>query len=196
MVDALEHRINAGELQLYCVDSIDGEALYSEQIPPPERIQRHLRYEAYIRDEVLPFSAVKNPNSKLIAHGCSLGAYHAMNIALRHPGMFHKVVALSGRYDLTQQLGPYRALFDGFYNDQIYFNNPSHFLPQIQDEAILRQLRRMEIIFVIGQEDAFLRNNQELSQRMTEKKIPHEFYIWEGEAHRPRIWREMVRCYL
>lgn len=196
MVAALQDKIEAGLLQLFCVDSIDRESLYANWAIPADRMKRHLDYENYILTEVAPFSARINPHFTLIAHGCSLGGYHAMNIALRHPDRFGKVVALSGRYDLTETIGSFRGLFDGHYDDLVYFNNPLHYLPRISDETLLAKLRQMEIVFVIGKEDIFLENNRKLSQALREKNIPHTFTIWEGEAHRAREWRQMVRWYL
>jgi esterase/lipase superfamily enzyme len=196
MVDALKDKIEAGYLQLYCVDSIDRESLYADWAVPPDRMKRHLDFEKYILEEVAPFTAAKNPNYALIAHGCSLGAYHAMNIALRHPDRFAKIVAFSGRYDLTYSVGSFRGLFDDHYDDLVYFNTPTHFLPNIEDKALLDHLRHTEIVFVIGKEDAFQENNQTLSEQLKEKNIPHEFVLWEGEAHRPFYWRRMVRFFL
>jgi esterase/lipase superfamily enzyme len=196
MVEALRAKIDAGYIQLFCVDSIDKESLYADWSRPGDRMRRHLDYEKYILQEVAPFTASKNPNYTLIAHGCSLGAYHAMNIALRHPECFGKVVSLSGRYDLTECVGSFRGLFDGYYDDDIYFNNPSHFLPCLNDETILGAIRRMEIVLVIGEEDSFLKNNEKFSQTMRDRCISHQFVRWEGEAHRPRCWRQMVRHYL
>ena len=196
MVEALREKIERGLLQLYCIDSIDRESLYADWMVPADRMKRHTDYENYVLCEVAPFSAKRNPDVTLIAHGCSLGAYHAMNITLRHPERFGKVVALSGRYDLTANIGSFRGLFDGHYDEHVYFNNPSHFLPGLHDAAILAQLRSTEIVFAIGQEDAFVENNRGLSEMMTAKHLPHQFTVWEGEAHRPRAWRQMVRFYL
>lgn len=196
MVEVLKDKIEAGHLQLFCVDSIDRESLYADWAVPADRMKRHLDYENYILREVAPFSASLNPDFTLIAHGCSLGAYHAMNITLRHPHRFGKVVALSGRYDLTEEVGSFRGLFDGYYDDLVYFNNPSHYLPRLEDGATLEQLRRLQIVFVIGKDDTFYENNKQLSEVMTAKGIPHTFTVWDGEAHRAREWRKMVRWYL
>ena len=196
MVAALEPKIEAGELQLYCLDSIDRQSLYADWARPEDRMQRHLDYERYILDEVVPFTEKRNTSSLLAAHGCSLGAFHAMNIALRHPKVFTRIVAFSGRYDLTESVGSFRGLFDGHYDETIYFNTPTHFLPNLADEALLTQLRQLEIIFTIGRDDAFFENNLRLTEILTAKAIPHDFYIWDGEAHRPRYWRPMARLYL
>lgn len=196
LVQALQQRILEGSLQLYCVDSVDAESLYCTSIPPTQRIRRHLQYESYILGEVLPFSQYMNPGSALVAHGCSLGAYHAANIAFKYPHLFHKLVALSGRYDLTLAPGPYRDLFDGYYDQTIYFNNPSHYLPRLSDPVLLNDLRRMEITLVIGEEDAFVENNHQLHLVLQDRQIPHRYFVWQEEAHRARYWREMVNLYL
>jgi esterase/lipase superfamily enzyme len=138
----------------------------------------------------------RNPDPTLIAHGCSLGAYHAVNLACRHPARFKKVVALSGRYDLTLSVGSFRDLFDGYYDETIYYHTPSHFMPQLTDAALLEALRRMEITLVIGADDVFLENNVQFSGVLNSQRIEHRLHIWEGEAHRPRYWREMIAQYL
>jgi esterase/lipase superfamily enzyme len=120
---------------LFCVDSVDAESLYSVLRPPHERIRRHQQYEQYILQEVLPLSRLKNPEPFMIAHGCSLGAYHAVNIAFRHPHLFGKVVALSGRYDLSSPVAEFRCLFDQYYDNDIYYHTPNHYVPNLHDEA-------------------------------------------------------------
>ena len=99
MVANLGDMIERGDLQLYCIDSVDGESFYNGWAHPGGRIHRHIQYEEYILNEVLPLSRQKNPNPFMISHGCSFGAYHAVNIAFRHPHLFGRVLALSGKYD-------------------------------------------------------------------------------------------------
>ena len=47
-------QIEEGSRQLWCVDSVDGESWYAGHRPPSERVRRHLDYERYLVDEVLP----------------------------------------------------------------------------------------------------------------------------------------------
>ena len=96
LVGALSHKIEQGQLQLYCVDSVDEESFYCFWSRPGDRVHRHRRYEDYVLHEVLPLMGAKNPHPCVIAHGCSFGAFHAVNLAFRHPQAFHKVAALSG----------------------------------------------------------------------------------------------------
>lgn len=196
LVEALRPKIDAGHLQLFCVDSIDAESFYCDWCRPEERIKRHLQFERYILDEVLPLTEAENPDSPLIAHGCSLGAYHALNIAFRHPELFIKVVSLSGRYDLNMNAGSYRDLFDGYHDEEIYFNNPSHYVPNLAEGEVLDNIRKLEIIIATGEADILADNNRHLSHALWEKGIWHRFDVWEGEAHRAKYWREMVPLYL
>lgn len=196
IVDRLRNKIEAGQIQLYCVDSIDHETFYCFWRRPQDRIQRHLFFEDYILNEIMPFMALKNPHPCVIAHGCSLGAYHAANIAFRHPHLFKKLVAFSGRFDLTLEVECFRNLFDGYYDDHVYFNTPTHFLPNLSSESQLKHLRQMDINLVIGKDDPFLQNNHELSRILAGKSIRHALYEWEGRAHQGHYWRRMAPLYI
>lgn len=195
LVDALRERLETGAIQLYCVDSVDSEGLYCWDIPPRARIERHNAFEQYILQEVVPLTLAKNAHSSLVSHGCSIGAYHAVNIALRHPSYFSRVVALSGRYDLTKPVETYPDLFGGYYDDDIYFHIPNHFVPNLHDEHVLSYLRDTEIKLAVGEKDWFRESNEELSRSLWAKGIWHTLDYWDGKAHQAKYWREMVRSY-
>jgi esterase/lipase superfamily enzyme len=207
LVDALRHSIEGGYIRLFCVDGVDSESLYCHCAPPPARVNRHLQYERYIIQEVIPLmlsekmlsenpTRSENGAPSLIVHGCSIGAYHAMNLALRHPSLFCKIVALSGRYDLTRPFGPFTDLFSGHYDQDVYLNTPNHFLPNLRDPCFLDPMRRMDITLAVGEQDPFHESNRVLSHSLAAQNIPHRLAIWPGEAHRARYWREMVPHYL
>lgn len=195
VIEAMRKPIEQGRLQVYCLDSIDQESFYCNWCHPSGRINRHVEYEQYVMEEVLPFSFIENSNNYVISAGCSLGAYHAVNIALKYPQIFKKTLGMSGRYDLTKPLGVFRDLFDGYFDENIFNNMPSLYIPKISEERS-EQLRKMEIILVIGKEDIFFENNLDLSTALKEKQIPHHLYIWNEEAHKPKFWKEMVKLYL
>ncbi|MER2492975.1 esterase family protein [Catenovulum sediminis] len=196
MPQQLKKKIEEGKLQLYCVDGIDGESFYCFWAHPSGRIARYIAYENYILQEVLPFMDKKNPSQDTVSHGCSLGAFHAANIAFRHPDKFNKLVAFSGRFDLTLNVEYFRDLFDGYYSEDVYFNTPTHFLPNLECEKTLNQLREMEITLVIGEEDPFYENNRVMSSILDSKQIDHCLYIWAERAHRGYYWRRMAPLYL
>ena len=196
VIDALQRKIEAGALQVFCLDSIDRESFYSKSIHPSARIIRHLQYEQYVLHEVLELVKTLNPHPSLIAAGCSLGAYHAANIAFKYPTIFHKVVGLSGRYDLTTQMEHFEDLFEGYRDENIYYNMPGQFIPNLQDQELIRQLKALEIIFVVGEKDVFLDNNKLLSEALWQKGIWNALHIWDGESHKARYWKYMVQLYL
>ena len=196
IVETLKHKIEAGHIQLFCIDSIDHETFYCFWRQPQDRIRRHMHFEDYVLQEVIPFMDAKNPHPCTIAHGCSLGAYHAANIAFRHPQLFKKLVAFSGRFDLTLELEHFRDLLDGYYDDSVYFHTPSHYLPNLTHHDQLNLLRQMDITLVIGKEDPFLGNNQELSHVLNQKGIRHAYYEWDGRAHQGQYWRQMAKLYI
>jgi esterase/lipase superfamily enzyme len=196
VIDALRRKIEAGYIQVYCLDSVDKESFYAKQLHPAERILRHFQYEKYVLSEVLDLVQKKNPHSTAIAAGCSLGAWHAINLAFKYPHLFHKVVGLSGRYDLTVSLDHFDDLFDGFRDESIYYNMPSQYIPNLSDPVLIQQLRALEIIFVVGEKDIFLENNQTLSNSLWSKNIWNALHLWDGESHKARYWRHMVQIYL
>lgn len=196
LVQSLRPKIEAGQLQLFCVEGLADETFYCWWRHPADRIRRYTQYEDYLLHEVLPFMAHRNRHECTISHGCSLGAFYAANIAFRHPHLFRKLAAFSGRYDLTLSVEHFGNLFDGYYDENIYFNTPCHFLPNLTDPGRLDALRRMDIVLAIGKEDPFLGNNHHLSRILWEKGIPHALHEWEGRAHQGYYWRKMAPLYV
>ncbi len=196
IVGALREKIQAGHLQLYCVEGLAGESFYGYGQHPADRMARHAALEEYILNEVLPLMAQKNGHDCTIVHGCSLGAFEAASLAFRHPHLFRKLVAFSGRYDLTLAVESFGDLFSGYYDDNVYFRMPSHFLPGLQDDWRLDRLRQMEIVLTIGDEDPFLDNNRHLSRVLAEKGVHHQLHVWQGRAHRAGAWRKMAGIYI
>src|SRR5690242_19797550 len=104
MIGVLSGKLEGGELQLFCPDSVDTESWYNKGAHPYHRVQRHLQYERYVVNELLPFIRWKNPAQLLAVTGCSFGGYHAVNFALKHPDAVSHCVAMSGAYDIHQFL--------------------------------------------------------------------------------------------
>jgi len=196
VIDALRKKIESGIIQVYCLDSVDRESFYAKDLHPAQRITRHLDYEQYVLQEVLPLVQHLNPHPSVIAAGCSLGAYHAANLAFKYPTLFHKMVGLSGRYDLTTSMEHFDDLFDGYVDENIYFNMPGRFIPNLADPQLIALLKSMEIILVVGERDVFLENNKALSNALWNKGIWNALHLWDGESHKARYWRHMVQLYL
>jgi len=196
VVASLADKVDAGLLQLYCIEGLARETFYDAGRPPADRIRRHAAFEDYILNEVLPLMAWTNPHDCTMAMGCSLGAFQAASLVLRHPHLFRKLVAFSGRFDLTMKVEGFDDLFDGYYSDDIYFHTPTHFLPGLACEWRLEKLRQLDIVLTVGKDDPFLDNNLRLSRLLDEKSVRHRLHFWDGRAHRARAWREMAPLYV
>lgn len=196
IVGALQDQIYRGELQLFCIDSIDAESFYNLWVHPSTRIHRHLQYEQYVLQEVLPLMRLKNDGDYFEVAGCSMGAYHAVNLAMKHPALFKKVVGMSGRYDLTRQIADFKDLFDGYHDENVYFNMPQQFIANLDDAQTLDAIRNIEIIMAVGETDPFFSNNLEFSGVLWNKEVANQLHIWNNYAHRPRYWKQMVQLYL
>jgi esterase/lipase superfamily enzyme len=188
MVGALEAKLDQGLIQLFCPDSVDAESWYNRAVPPRQRVARHLDYERYILDEYVPFIRTRNPGPLLVT-GTSFGAFQAVNFAFRHPSVVSKVVGLSGRYDI-------KGFMDGYFDDDVYFNSPVDFLPNLADAAYLEPLRRMQIILASGEHDIALTSTRLVSETLTAKGVPNELAIWWGRNHDWPLWREAIPHYL
>jgi len=189
MMEALGEHLERGWLQVFCVDSVDAESWYAKWKHPHDRSVRQFQYEDYVVREVLPFTQSRNGDPFLIATGASFGAYHAINIGFRHPHLFGRVIGLSGLYDIREQT-------DGYYDDTIAANNPSHYVSTLHDHAHLEAMRRMDIILATGHDDSFVENNRYLSRALWEKGVGNALRLWDGWAHDWPWWRDMIRLYV
>lgn len=191
MVAALAAKIQAGHLQLFCVDSVDAESWYNTQIPPRLRVARHQQYERYVLDEVVPVVRDRNSHASLLAMGCSLGGYHAANIALRHPETITGFVSLSGAFDLT-------GFLDGYYDQDCYFNLPLHYVANLTDPWYLERFKRNHnYVLATGWDDQCLGQNQSLDALLTAKAIPHQLAVWDAKgSHDWPTWQRMAKQYL
>jgi esterase/lipase superfamily enzyme len=190
MIAALAPPIDAGHLQLYCLDSVDRESWYNKSVPPRARLARHMQYEEYVLAEVLPLIRQRNPEPRLVALGCSFGGYHAVNMALRHPDIFTGLLSISGAFDVS-------GFLHGYYDQDSYYNLPTHYLPNLTDPWFLDRYRANRYVLATGWDDHCLAQNQELDRILSGKQIPHQFHIWDSfNSHDWPTWQRMVREYL
>lgn len=189
MMNTLGDQLERGWLQIACVDSVDAESWYARWRHPGERVWRHLQYEQYLLDEVLPLMWHKNQNPFLITTGASFGAYHAVNFALRHPFLVSRTLGMSGIYSVD-------AWTDGYHDDNIYYNSPCDFIPNEHDWARLEALRRMDIILAVGRDDGLRDNSERLSTALWNKGIGNALRLWDGWSHDWPYWHKMVALYI
>jgi esterase/lipase superfamily enzyme len=187
MIGALWHSLEAGRVHLFCVDSVDVESWYNRSIWPGDRIWRHVLYERYLMNEVIPLIRHKNWDSRLCVTGCSFGGYHAVNFAMRHPDWVTSCVSMGGAYDL-------HSFMRGYHDMNFYYNQPLDFLPNLTDHNTLEKIRRVNVVLATGEHDICLDDNIRLSQVMSAKALPHLLDIWGNRTgHDWPWWQQMAK---
>ena len=131
MVDAVSDLIEAGRVKLYCVDAFDHLTWSDRSVPLEERARRHELYESWITDQVMAAIGADSPGAAdIITTGCSLGAFHALNLTLKRADLFPVAICLSGNYDSAAWY-PW-----GERGDAAYFNNPADYLQHLDGEHL------------------------------------------------------------
>ena len=195
MIQAIEGFIEAGQIKLFAVDSIDSQSWSNWNAHPADRARRHQDYDQYIVQEVAPFirQHCANSEQKFMTTGCSMGAYHALNFLLRHPDVFDATIALSGVYNLKTFIGDY-------VDDNVYFNSPLAYLPGLNDPWYVDQYQQSDIIVCCGQgawEDAMLADTLELKHILEGKGLPAWIDIWGQDVnHDWPWWHKMMPFFL
>jgi len=190
MVHAVEGKLEAGALQLFCVDSVNGESWYNRDVPPRWRIARYMQYEEYVRNEVLPLVYQWNGSHAPITLGCSLGGYDAVCLALRHPSIFRGFLSMSGIFD------PSRFL-EGYYDEDVYFHSPTHFLPNLHDPHELAKYQGKMYVLATGDHDQCWEANARMADILRAKGISYRLDVWgDGTRHDWPWWQRMIQTYL
>jgi esterase/lipase superfamily enzyme len=193
MIDACADLLEAGRLIAVAVDGVDWQSWTNAAAPAADRARRHEDYHRYIVDEVVPFARGAGGGPSVWATGCSMGAYHAANVFFRRPDAFDGLIALSGLYQPRGFIGEYS-------DDNVYFNSPLYYLPNLDDAWHLERYRQGRIVFCCGQgawEGESLRDTRELQRILAAKGVPALFDYWGHEVeHHWYWWQKMLRHHL
>ena len=188
MVNALRPKLDSGELQLYCIDSIDQESWYNRQAHPQDRLNRQNAFDAYLALEAVPFVRNKSSWDRMGTTGCSFGGYHAINFALRHPDMVTYAVSMAGAFNIPQRF------LDGYYSDDAYFHAPLDYM-QNANGTQLDQIRGNYYVLADGNADPLFDQNVRLAHVLGVKHVPHVLDVWDGFGHDWPWWYSMAAKY-
>ncbi len=192
LLDSLQEHLNGGKIRVFSVDSINNESWLNNQMHPGNKAERHDQWNNYIFQEVIPYiKKATSAETPIVVAGASFGALHSMNLFLRRPDLINGVIAMSGVYNLMEYT-------KGFYNDKVYFNSPSHYIPNLEDHHLLETIRAGRIIVSTGSgayEDPGA--SRDFGGVLNSKNIPHELSIWGQEwTHDWPTWREMLPFFI
>ncbi len=193
MVDACGEILEAGRMRLVAVDGIDWQSWTNAAVAPAERARRHLDYDRYVMDELVPFVRKATGRGTMWVTGCSMGAFHASNFFFRRPDVFDGVIGLSGLYSAVSFIADQ-------WDDATYFNSPLQYLPGLRDPVFLDRYRRSTIAFGVGQgrwEEDCLADTRALETILREKGVPAWFDYWGADVdHDWSWWRKMLPYFL
>ena len=185
LIDSVKWYIDQGLVKIYCPDSVDKQSWYNKSIHPADRAKNHNWYDQYILNEVVDPIRNNHGFHKVAVAGASFGAYHALNFAFRHPDRVSHLFAMSGNYDI-------KSFVDGYYDDNIYFNNPIDFMANANDP----ELWKMNIVLGAGEWDICLEATKKMSDLLNSKGIKHWFDLRKWAEHDWPLWRQMFTHYL
>lgn len=145
MVEALRPLLDAGRMKLYCLDSWDGGSWYRHDLSLEDRARRHEAYERWLVDGVVPLVDHDcGGRQEMVLTGCSFGAFHAVNTALRRADLFPVALGMSGVYDVSVLGGGERGL-------SFYLNNPMDAVAGLGGEHLDWLRSRLSLQLVAGQ---------------------------------------------
>jgi esterase/lipase superfamily enzyme len=193
LMDHLSHFINSGKVKIFSVDSINNESWLNNHMEPRHKSIRHQQWNDYIYNEVVPFIRHKTSvETPIITCGASFGALHSMNLFLKRPDLINGVIAMSGVYDLTEYT-------KGHYDDDVYFNSPMHYMPNLTDHNILEQIRCSRNIHIATGSGSYEdpASSGRFARILYDKGINYELDVWGTEwTHDWPTWRAMLPHYI
>lgn len=195
MIEACRSFIDRGLIKFYTPDSVDNESWLAMNKSAADMGHAHNAYDNYIVHELVPLIRYESDwKGPMIATGCSMGGFHTVNFALRHPDLFDCSIALSGVYDARFFTGDY------FGTQSVYFNSPVDYLWAQNDEWFINQYRQNDFIISVGQgawEEPHVRDTLRLEEAFNAKGIPAWFDYWGHDvAHDWEWWRIQLPYFL
>lgn len=194
MIDALSPLLAAGRVKIYCPESNVSRS-FSGDGSLEERMLHHRAYERFVLETLVPFirEDCRLPDVRMVATGCSMGALYSALFTLKHPEVFRQALCLSGRYQ--------GARFGrGQYNDDLYFNDPLAFVPNLNGQELHRVRSNAHLILVVGtgaHEDGCIPETLAMARALRSKGIPHHLGVWGRDSrHDYDWWQRQARHYL
>lgn len=199
MIEELSELIDAGRIQLFCTDSVDGSSWYAHGADLAYRAERQSAFLNYVQQELLPYvlttSASSNEKAQLASHspqkpilaGCGAGATNATAALLQHPELYGGLLALSGAFDA-------RFYSDGFTNDEWLVSSPVDLVQKLSEQQC-KTLDELPLAFVCGQspDETGAETMRHMDELMAQLGIRASFEYWGFDvSHTWYWWKKMA----
>lgn len=185
LIESVRWFIEEGLVKIYCPDGIDSMSWYNKNIHPADRVRNHIYYDKFLHEELVPLCLNETGVPRVATAGCSFGGFHATNFAFRHPDVVKYVFNMGAAFDIKDQL-------NGFYNDDVYFNNPPDYIPDAWNDWY----NDLYVVLGTGEHDICLQANIQMANILSRKHIPHWLDIRQGANHDWPVWKGMFPHYL
>lgn len=193
LIDAIAPFIDSGKVKVFSINSINNDSWLNNEVHPKHKTYMHNQFNQYVYEEVVPFiRSNTGSDTPIIICGASFGALHGMNLFLKRPDLINGVIAMSGVYDLTEYS-------KGYFDDDVYFNSPQHYLPNLADHTTLEQIRSSSHIHIFSGSGPHEDPNagRSFASLLYNKGINYELDIWGHEwPHDWNTWRAVLPHYL
>ncbi|MDX1408262.1 MAG: alpha/beta hydrolase-fold protein [Saprospiraceae bacterium] len=185
LVESIRRYIEAGKVQVYCPDGVNKYSWYNKKVPPATRVRNHMWYDQFIREELVEKVRHQTPTGRVAVAGCSFGGYTASNFAFKYPDVVGWMISMSGSFDI-------KSFLDGYYDENVYFNNPVDYLPDLNHP----DLYRMGIILGTSDWDICKQANFDMSDLLHHKGVRHWLDVVPESPHDWPLWRHMFPKYV
>lgn len=185
LIESVRWFIDNRKIKIYCIDSIDRDSWYAKHLHPSIRVQNHMWYDRMVNEELVPWIQHECHVDKIGVGGCSFGGFQALNFAFRHPDRVAYLWSMGAKFDI-------RSFMGGYYDDNVYFNNPPDYIPNAHHDHFYR----MKIVLGTSEYDFCKPDNYRMSEILNRKGIDHWLDVRPWGEHDWPVWREMFPHYL
>lgn len=168
LIESCKNLLESGHIKIYCPDTHDNFSWLNYSIEPVNRIRNYLLYEKVVLYDIIEFAKYESGFDKTALCGYGFGAFHALNIGCKHPDKCGYIFCLNGKFDV-------RPHIFGYYDEDIYFNNPVDYLPNLADEYYLNAFRSMGIVLGVNRNSSNFSESKLMSEILNRLEVPHWF---------------------
>ncbi|MET3977478.1 S-formylglutathione hydrolase FrmB [Mucilaginibacter sp. UYP25] len=155
-------------------------------------ISKEWMYETYIGTELVSYidkhySTIANRKGRAIT-GLSMGGHGALFLAFKHQDIFGAAGSMSGVVDIRQ-------FADSYGIEQVLGKYSEH--PEVWEQHCVVSLvyllkpNALALTFDCGYDDGMYSGNQELHEKLMERKIPHDYTVRPG-GHSWEYWGNSI----
>lgn len=185
LFSTIADKINAGELKVYNVDSIDFQSFYAKDLPAHIKIYNYSLYMRFLEIELVPWIQRECNVHRIAVGGCSFGGFHAATFAFKYPDMVYSMISMSGAFNI-------KSFMKGYFDDNVYFNNPVDFMQNAESW----KYNHMKIVLGTSDWDICKQDNIDFSRLLASKNIEHWYDEKKWAEHDWPLWKMMFPEYV